>query len=88
MKIGDKIKVEIIDIGVNGEGVAKQSDFVIFVPYTLISETVEVEIYKIKNNIAFANLIKIIKSSPERITPICPVYTTCGGCNFQHTNYN
>lgn len=87
MKIGDKLVVEIIDIGVNGEGVAKQSDFIIFVPYTLVGETVEVEIYKTKNNIAFANAIKIIKTSPERITPICPVYTICGGCDYQHTNY-
>lgn len=87
MKIGDKIIVEIIDSGVNGEGVAKFENFTIFVPYALNGEQAEIEIYKIKNNVAFANVVKLIKKSTNRTTPKCPIFTECGGCDYQHTTY-
>ncbi|MDD4815739.1 MAG: 23S rRNA (uracil(1939)-C(5))-methyltransferase RlmD [Clostridia bacterium] len=87
MEINRKLTVEIVDNGMNGEGIAKLENTTIFVPNTLQGEVVEVEIYKTKNNLAFANLVKIIKESNERRKPLCPVFGECGGCDFQHTNY-
>ena len=40
--IGDKITLTIVDIAFGGEGVARVEDFVVFVPFVLVGETVEV----------------------------------------------
>ena len=43
-------------------------------------------IKKIKKDLE-GNLIKILKKSKDRITPIFPYYEKCDGCNLMHTNY-
>ncbi|OKY79228.1 MAG: 23S rRNA U2552 (ribose-2'-O)-methylase RlmE/FtsJ [Candidatus Methanohalarchaeum thermophilum] len=54
---GDKLKVEIIDKGKEGDGIAKVNDFVIFVPDTDIGKTIKIKIKKVKNNFALAKKI-------------------------------
>ena len=35
-----------------------------------------------------ARLINTIETSPDRTTPPCPVFTQCGGCQYQHATYD
>lgn len=81
------IEVTITDIGIAGEGIGSFQGFKIFVPGALPSETVQVKIQEIKPKFALAKLIKLVRASPYRITPPCPVFHLCGGCQIMHLDY-
>ena len=77
----------IHDIAFGGEGVGRLEDFVIFVPFVLVGEVVEVEITELKKRFARARLIRVIQPSPERVQPLCRYFGDCGGCQYQHIDY-
>ena len=81
------MKIEITNLGMNGEGVGNCEGKIIFVNNALPDETVECEIVKNHDNYAIAKLLNIIVSSPNRVEPYCPYYSICGGCELQHMNY-
>jgi len=87
LKIGDKISLTIHDIAFGGEGVGRIDDFVVFVPFVIVGETVEAEITEVKKNFARAKLLRVEKSSPERVAPECRYFGACGGCQYQHIAY-
>lgn len=84
---GQKYTVDIVSMGHSSEGVGKYKDFTIFVPFALPDEQVEVLITEVKKNYAKGKMINIIKKSPARVEPECPIYAQCGGCQLQHVNY-
>jgi tRNA/tmRNA/rRNA uracil-C5-methylase (TrmA/RlmC/RlmD family) len=86
-QIGDKLTLIIHDIAFGGEGVGRVDDFVVFVPFVLVGEVVEVEITEVKKNFARAKLLRVGKSSPERVEPECRYFGKCGGCQYQHIAY-
>ncbi len=61
--------------------------FVVFVPFVLVGEIVEVEITEVKKNFARAKLLRVEKSSPARVAPECQYFGACGGCQYQHIAY-
>jgi tRNA/tmRNA/rRNA uracil-C5-methylase (TrmA/RlmC/RlmD family) len=85
--VGAKLTVQIKDIAFGGEGVARIDELVVFVPFVLVGEEAEIEITELKKNFARARLLKIIQPSPERVTPPCPYFGSCGGCQYQHIDY-
>lgn len=87
LKIGDKLTLTIHDIAFGGEGVGRIDDFVVFVPFVIVGETVEAEITEVKKNFARAKLLRVEKSSPERVAPECRYFGACGGCQYQHIAY-
>ena len=60
---------------------------VIFVPFTAVGEEVEVEITEVKKNFARGKLRRVITPSAHRVTPECPYFGGCGGCQYQHLDY-
>ncbi|MEI8290274.1 MAG: class I SAM-dependent RNA methyltransferase [Verrucomicrobiota bacterium] len=87
LKLGDKITLTINDTAFGGEGVGRYDELVVFVPFVISGEIVEVEISEVKKNFARARLLKILKLSPERVEPQCRHFATCGGCQYQHIAY-
>lgn len=87
IKKNDILDGEVIDFGSNGEGIIKRDDLVIFIPFSMVGETVKYKILKVEKNIAYGKLIEVITPSPLRIDPICPVFGKCGGCDLQHVKY-
>ena len=61
--------------------------FVVFVPFVLVGEVVEVEIREVKKNFARARLLRVVQPSPERVEPACRYFGACGGCQYQHMAY-
>jgi 23S rRNA (uracil1939-C5)-methyltransferase len=84
---GAKVTLTIADIAFGGEGVGRLDDFVVFVPFVVVGETVEVEITEVKKSFARAKLLQVIQASPERVQPPCKYFGACGGCQYQHINY-
>ena len=58
-----------------------------FTDGALAGEIVELDVYKKKKSFKEGRITGIIESSPLRIPPRCPSFGHCGGCTFQHTNY-
>ena len=79
---------KIYEIEIVGLGVGKIEDFTIFVENALPAEKVLAKIEVIKKNYAVGKLIKIIRESPDRVKPFCPIYFECGGCQLQHMKYS
>ena len=59
----------------------------IFVDGALPFEDLEVVVTHVFDNRAIAKIEKIIKPSPDRTEPFCPIYESCGGCQTQHLDY-
>jgi tRNA/tmRNA/rRNA uracil-C5-methylase (TrmA/RlmC/RlmD family) len=85
--VGDKLTVTISDLAFGGEGVARDQNFVLFVPFVIPDEVVEVELTEVKKRFARARLLKVVSPSPERMTPRCRYFGQCGGCQYQHLAY-
>src|ERR1044071_5503933 len=85
--VGEKHITVIRDLAFGGEGVGRVNDLVVFVPFVLVGEEVEVEITEVKKNFARARLVRIIQPSSERVEPACPHFGGCGGCQYQHVAY-
>ncbi len=79
-------RIESVAFG--GDGVLKQDGLVVFVPFTAPQDRVEIQIHAKKKNFARGKLLKIVENSPQRVSPRCPYFGTCGGCQLQHLNEN
>ena len=80
--------IEIIDNGMNFEGIAKIDGITTFIDNAITSENVDVSIQKLTHSYAKAKINKINKKSEYRKLSKCNVYDKCGGCACQHIDYN
>jgi tRNA/tmRNA/rRNA uracil-C5-methylase (TrmA/RlmC/RlmD family) len=84
---GQRIELDITDIAFGGDGIGRVEGFVVFVPFVLGGERVEVEIVDVKKRYATADLVRVITPSPQRVEPRCQYYQQCAGCQYQHVDY-
>src|SRR5687767_158140 len=78
----DLITIEKLVYG--GEGLARVEGRVVLAPYVLPGERASVE----PEGDLHARLIAVEEQSPQRTTPGCPYFGTCGGCHYQHAGYD
>lgn len=88
LKKNDRVVVKIERLGANGEGVATHNGVVIFVPFAMVGEEVLVHIINDKHNFLIGKLIEVKKPSENRVKPVCPYFSKCGGCDIQHLSYD
>ncbi len=79
------VKIDKVVFG--GKGLARLDNKVCFVSFVLPDEEIEVKVIKDKKNLWEGLPQKILKTSPYRREPPCSYYGECGGCDFQHINY-
>ncbi|MGM0652188.1 MAG: 23S rRNA (uracil(1939)-C(5))-methyltransferase RlmD [Bacillota bacterium] len=84
---GEICDLKIIDLNHRGEGVGRLSGFTVFVPGALPGETVRAKVTRSRKKYAEASLNELSSLSRERITPLCPYFEICGGCQLQHLQY-
>ncbi len=87
MKKGDILTLDVIDMGINGEGIAKSDGIPVFLPYAVDGEKVKAKIVHCKKDMAFGEVLEIAEPSPHRIKPFCIHFKKCGGCDVQHLEY-
>jgi tRNA/tmRNA/rRNA uracil-C5-methylase (TrmA/RlmC/RlmD family) len=80
--------VKIEKIVPNGYGLAFADGLTIFVSLAAKGDKLRIRIREKKKKLAFAEIVEIIESSPDRITPPCPYFGKCGGCDFQQMSYS
>lgn len=81
------VELRIDDLSNLGEGVGRIDGWVVMVPFALPGERVRVRIWRNKKNYSDADLVEVLEPSPERVEPPCPIFGECGGCQYQHLNY-
>ena len=81
-------EVEITDAGSEGKAVARIKNKVIFVPFVVPGDVVDIKVIRRKKSFYEGKAIKFHKYSDKRITPKCEHFGLCGGCKWQNLNYN
>jgi 23S rRNA (uracil1939-C5)-methyltransferase len=79
-------RLTISRIGHRGDGIAETTEGPVFVPYTLAGEAVEVE--RFPGHPDRRHLLRVETASAERVTPVCPHFGVCGGCQTQHWDFS
>lgn len=79
--------IEITDAGSEGNAIARVDNKVIFVPFVVPGDVVDIKIYKSKKNYAEGRAVAIKQYSPLRSEVKCPHFGTCGGCRWQNMDY-
>ncbi len=80
-------QVTITDIAAEGKALARINDMVVFVPYVVPGDVVDLQIKRKKHNYAEAVAVRFYSYSPKRVVPFCQHYGVCGGCKWQCLSY-
>ncbi|HXW55285.1 MAG TPA: 23S rRNA (uracil(1939)-C(5))-methyltransferase RlmD [Candidatus Cybelea sp.] len=83
----EAIELRIEKLIFGGEGLARREGTTVFVPFVLPSERITAEAREQKKNFIRARLERVIEPSAERVPALCPHFTLCGGCDYQHIGY-
>jgi tRNA/tmRNA/rRNA uracil-C5-methylase (TrmA/RlmC/RlmD family) len=81
------VELQIVDVAFGGKGVARANGKAVFVPYVIDGETVSAGITREQKKFLGAELESIVTASPHRVEPRCPYFGRCGGCVYQHIDY-
>lgn len=80
-------QIEITGVAAEGKALARVNDMVVFVPYVVPGDVVDLQIRRKKHSYAEAEAVKFHTYSSERATPFCKHYGVCGGCKWQCLAY-
>ncbi len=87
MNKNDIFEIEITGMTDDGSGVGRAEGIAVFVPYTIIGETVRVHIIKVNKTYAVGKLIEVVSPSIHRVKSECEYFYKCGGCQLWHMDY-
>ena len=79
--------LEIIDAGAEGKAVGRYNDRVVFVPFAAPGDVVDVQVVKKRKNFYEGHVKNLLKQSEYRTDPECSHFGLCGGCKWQHLDY-
>ena len=80
-------KVTITDVAAEGKALARVDDMVVFVPFAVPGDVVDLKLTRKKNHYAEAVAVRFHAYSPVRAVPFCQHYGVCGGCKWQCLPY-
>ena len=80
--------IEITGIAAEGKALARVNDIVVFVPYCVPGDIVDLQVTKKKHSFMEARVLRIVKPSDKRCEAICKHYGICGGCKWQILPYS
>jgi len=83
----EEIELDIETLTNMGQGLGRHNDWVVMVRYALPGERIRARVYRNEKNFSEADLVSVLKPSPDRIEAPCPVFGQCGGCQYQHFAY-
>ncbi len=79
--------VEIVDVAAEGKAIAKVDDLVVFIPYVVPGDVIDLQITRKKNKYAEGKPVRFISYSPNRTEAFCEHFGICGGCKWQILPY-
>lgn len=79
--------VEISAVAAEGKALARVDEMVVFVPYVVPGDVVDLQITRKKHHYAEAVAVKFHRYGPSRTQPFCQHFGVCGGCKWQCLSY-
>ena len=80
--------VEIIDAGSEGKAVARVEEKVVFVPWVVPGDVIDIKVTKKRKSYMEGRATAIHSYSEERTEPRCEHFGLCGGCKWQNMKYD
>ena len=80
-------QIEITDFAAEGKSLARVNDMVVFVPWTVPGDIVDLQVRRKKHSFMEAEVIRYHKYSSVRTQPFCQHFGVCGGCKWQQLPY-
>jgi 23S rRNA (uracil1939-C5)-methyltransferase len=80
-------ELEIESLAWDGWGVGRSEGKVFFVPYTVPGDLIRCAVMEDRGRFAFGAVTRLVRRSPDRIDPPCPVFGRCGSCQWQQVRY-
>ncbi len=81
------VELEIDAYATNGQGISHNLAIPVFVDGVVIGDKILVKIYDIRKSFALGKVVEILNQSPDRVKPFCQHFSICGGCQWQHLDY-
>ena len=85
--MADELQLPIEKLVYGGDGLGHADGNTVFVPYVLPGEEVRTEVKSRKKKLVWTKSPHILKADAARVEPVCPHFGTCGGCHYQHADY-
>lgn len=79
--------ITITDVAAEGKALARVNDVVVFVPYAVPGDVVDLQVRKKRRNYMEAEVIRYVSLSEKRAEPFCEHFGVCGGCKWQSLPY-
>lgn len=80
--------ITITDVAAEGKALARVNDMVVFVPFCVPGDVVDLQVKRKKHHYCEAEVIRFIEYSKVRATPFCEHFGICGGCKWQTLPYS
>ena len=87
-KGGDVLEAGVQKLVYEGDGLVKVDGYPIFIEGACPEDRLKIRITKANKNFANAVIEEIIEPSLHRVKPFCPLHNVCGGCGWQHIDYD
>jgi 23S rRNA (uracil1939-C5)-methyltransferase len=81
-------KVEIIDAGAEGKAVARMDNRVVFIPFGVPGDVVDIQVTGRKKSFFEGKIVNFHSYSSFRVDPVCEHFGICGGCRWQNMSYD
>ena len=80
--------VAVTGIAAEGRAIARVDDLVIFVPFVVPGDVVDIQVTRKKNKYCEGEAVNIHRHSEDRTEPFCKYFGVCGGCRWQNLIYD
>jgi 23S rRNA (uracil1939-C5)-methyltransferase len=87
LEIGQEVEVVIDELAPKGDGVGPLGDKRAYAARTIPGERVRVKIRRHRREWIAVDLVEVLEPSPDRVSPRCPLFEHCSGCQLQHVAY-
>ena len=81
------VEVELTGMGRGGEATGCLDGQKVFAAFGLPGERVELDVWERRSDRLWGRVVRVLRPSPHRVAPRCPYFGTCGGCQWQHVDY-
>ena len=80
--------IQITDCAAEGKSLARVNDMVVFVPFCVPGDIVDLQVRKKRHSYMEAEVIRFVEKSAVREEPFCEHFGVCGGCKWQNLPYD
>ena len=74
-----ELELDIDALSNAGDGIGRVDGWVVFVPFALPGDRVKARVWRNDRNYSSADLVEVLRPSPDRVEPVCRLFGTCGG---------